>query len=208
MILCDTEILEEIEKGTIVIQPFDPKSMGTNSYDLHLGKTLATYVDEVLDMKKHNKVTYFEIPEEGYVLTPGMFYLGVTMEYTETHCHVPFLDGKSSSGRGSLTCHFTAGKGDVGFKNYWTLEISVAMPVRVYAGMPIAQIFYLTINHEKIRMTYDKKKSAKYNEVSPLPKESMMWMNFINDVENNIKDKAENNNVENTVEDYSEIEMD
>jgi hypothetical protein len=29
----------------------------------------------------------FEIPEEGYVLTPDKFYLGVTAEYTETHAH-------------------------------------------------------------------------------------------------------------------------
>jgi hypothetical protein len=37
---------------------------------------------------------------------------------------------------------------------------------------------YFTINHEKIGVMYDKKKSAKYNDVSALPKESMMWKNF------------------------------
>ena len=82
--------------------------------------------DETLDAKKHNKVTHFEIPDDGYVLQPGVLYLGVTEEYTETHAHVPFLEGKSSIGRLGIDIHATAGKGDVGFCNCWTLEISVS----------------------------------------------------------------------------------
>ena len=145
MILSDVEILKEMEKGTIKIEPFYPECMGTNSYDVHLGKTLAVYVDEELDAKKHNKIKKFEIPEEGYVLMPDKFYLGVTHEYTETHAHVPFLEGKSSVGRLGIDIHATAGKGDVGFCNYWTLEISVKQPVRVYAGMPIGQLIYFEV---------------------------------------------------------------
>ena len=41
MILSDTRILEEIEKGTIKIEPYDRDCLGSNSYDVHLGKTLA-----------------------------------------------------------------------------------------------------------------------------------------------------------------------
>jgi deoxycytidine triphosphate deaminase len=52
--------------------------------------------------KKHNEIVHFEIPEEGIVLLPHIFYLGVTLEYTETHSHVPFLEGKSSTGRLAL----------------------------------------------------------------------------------------------------------
>ena len=63
-----------------------------------LGKWLATYNEHILDAKKHNQIDYFEIPEEGFVLYPHIFYLGVTEEYTETHAHVPFLEGKSSTG--------------------------------------------------------------------------------------------------------------
>ena len=99
MILSDTRILEEIAKGTIVITPYNRDQLGSNSYDVHLGKWLATYVDAELDAKKHNTIEYFEIPEEGFVLQPRSFYLGVTEEYTETHAHVPFLEGKSSTGR-------------------------------------------------------------------------------------------------------------
>ena len=77
MILSDKEILKEMEKGTIKIEPFHPHCMGTNSYDVHLGKTLATYVDGELDAKKHNKIEKFEIPPEGYLLQPDVFYLAL-----------------------------------------------------------------------------------------------------------------------------------
>lgn len=176
MILSDKRILEEIEKGTIVIEPFDRKCLGTNSYDVHLGKHLATYKDDVLDAKKHNEIQHFEIPEEGFVLQPDALYLGVTLEYTESHAQVPFLEGKSSTGRLGIDIHATAGKGDVGFCNTWTLEISVAQPVRIYKGMPIGQLIYFVVDGE-IETMYNTKGSAKYNQKTVRPVESMMWKN-------------------------------
>lgn len=176
MILSDTRILEEIEKGTIIIEPFDRSGLGTNSYDVHLGKYLATYNSRVLDAKAHNEITHFEIPEEGYVLEPNTLYLGVTLEYTETHAHVPFLEGKSSTGRLGIDIHATAGKGDVGFCNTWTLEISVAQPVRIYAGMPIGQLIYFVVEGD-IETFYNSKGNAKYNRKTVRPVESMMWKN-------------------------------
>jgi dCTP deaminase len=176
MILSDKHILEEIEKGTIIIEPFKPECLGTNSYDVHLGKYLATYKDRVLDAKAHNKIEHFEIPKDGFVLQPGTLYLGVTLEYTETHAHVPFLEGKSSTGRLGIDIHATAGKGDVGFCNTWTLEISCAQPVRIYAGMPIGQLIYFVVDGN-IGNMYNTKNDAKYNNKTTKPVESMMWKN-------------------------------
>jgi dCTP deaminase len=177
VILTDQQIRAEMERGTIVVQPFDPGCLGTNSYDVHLGRYLATYDDAVLDARQHNKITTFELSaEDGFVLQPGILYLGVTEEYTETHAHVPFLEGKSSVGRLGIDIHATAGKGDVGFCNHWTLEISVSMPVRVYPGMPIGQLIYFGIQGD-VQTFYNRKQSAKYNERSDRPVESMMWKN-------------------------------
>ena len=176
MILSDKKIITAIENKEIVIEPYRPECLGTNSYDVHLGKWLATYNDMVIDAKKHNEVTHFEIPEEGFVLYPGTLYLGVTEEYTETHNSVPFLEGKSSVGRLGIDIHATAGKGDVGFCNYWTLEISVTHKVRVYAGMPIGQLIYFAVEGD-IKNYYNKKKNAKYNKKTDRPVESMMWKN-------------------------------
>jgi dCTP deaminase len=176
MILTDLRILEEIEKGTIKIEPYNRSDLGSNSYDVHLGKWLARYDDAVLDAKKHNTITYFEIPEEGFVLQPHEFYLGVTEEYTETHAHVPFLEGKSSTGRLGIDIHATAGKGDVGFCGNWTLEISVKQPVRIYKGMPIGQLIYFPVEGE-IAVKYNQKSNAKYSGQPNKPIESMMWKN-------------------------------
>jgi dCTP deaminase len=177
MILTDKGILAEIEKGTIVIEPYDREYLGTNSYDVHLSKYFATYDIHTLDAKKHNTITHFEIPEEGFVLQPGTLYLGSTLEYTETHAHVPFLEGKSSMGRLGIDIHATAGKGDVGFCNHWTLEISCIQPVRIYAGMPVGQLIYFVVDGD-IENAYNTKPNAKYNQRSPKPMESMMWKNF------------------------------
>lgn len=176
MILSDKRILEEIEAGSIIIEPFRRECLGTNSYDVHLGKYLATYKDRVLDAKVHNEIEHFEIPAEGFVLEPNTLYLGVTLEYTKTHKHVPFLEGKSSTGRLGIDIHATAGKGDVGFCNTWTLEISVAQPVRIYAGMPIGQLIYFAVEGD-IETFYSTKDNAKYNRKTTRPVESMMWKN-------------------------------
>lgn len=176
MILSDNRILEEIEKKTIKIQPYRRECLGSNSYDVHLGRHLATYKDTRLDAKKHNQIEHFEIPEEGYELLPGILYLGVTEEYTETHTHVPFLEGKSSTGRLGIDIHATAGKGDVGFCGNWTLEISCKIPVRVYRGMPIGQLIYFPVDGE-VQEKYGQKTSAKYSGQPDRPVESMMWKN-------------------------------
>ena len=176
MILTDKEILKLIETKDIVIEPYDRVCLGTNSYDVHLGKTLATYKNRVLDAKKHNEIEYFEIGEDGFELQPGVLYLGVTQEYTETHTTVPFLEGKSSIGRLGIDIHATAGKGDIGFCNTWTLEISCVQPVRVYAGMPVGQLIYFDVRGD-VENYYNKKQNAKYNERTLLPVESMMWKN-------------------------------
>lgn len=176
MILTDQQILAEIERGNIIIEPYDRTCLGTNSYDVHLGLYLATYRDAVLDARKHNEIEQFEIPTEGFVLQPGVLYLGVTEEYTESHAHVPFLEGKSSVGRLGIDIHATAGKGDIGFCNHWTLEISVSMPVRVYHGMPVGQLIYFTVQGN-VETFYNRKANAKYNDRTNRPVESMMWKN-------------------------------
>jgi len=197
MILSDKQILSEIEKGLIKIEPFDQAQLGTNSYDVRLGATLAIYADKVLDCAKENVVQYIPIPPEGYVLEPGILYLGSTVEYTESLGHVPLLEGCSSTGRYGLSIHATAGFGDVGFKNHWTLELSVVQPVRVYAGMIVGQLYWVTcgdpalyakediadglVHMNKIcgfLQTYDQKASAKYNTRNVLPQPSQMWKKF------------------------------
>ena len=177
MILSDAKIRAAMREGKIRIRPFRAGSLGTNSYDVHLGPYLSVYRGAALDARRPNRVKEFRIPREGFVLIPGQLYLGVTEEYTETHGYVPFLEGKSSLGRLGIDIHSTAGKGDEGFCNYWTLEMSVKLPVRVYAGMPVGQLIYFEISGP-VERSYSEKRSAKYRRVSAHPTPSRMYLNF------------------------------
>ena len=56
MILSDTRILEEIEKKTIIIEPYNQGMFGSNQLRCASGKYLAIYNDEILDAKKHNQL--------------------------------------------------------------------------------------------------------------------------------------------------------
>lgn len=174
MILSDGAILQARRAGQIVIKPFDMKSLGPNSYDVHLGEWIAQYKRTRIDAAKNNEVEYYKIPKSGYWLEPGRLYLGVTVERTETHNLVPWLDGTSSVGRLGIFIHATAGKGDAGFCGYWTLEISVTIPVKVYAGMVIGQISYFGMEGASIN-SYDRRKASSYSQQGPRPVPSKMY---------------------------------
>lgn len=143
--LSGEEILNQMEKGNIVIEPFDSECIDSNSYNLHLGDELVVYDADVLECKKPTNTKTIKIPEEGYILQPGELYLSRTAEYTETEHFVPVLYGRLSLAALGITIHVTAGFGDNGFKGTWTLEINCIRPVKIYKGMKICQICYFPI---------------------------------------------------------------
>lgn len=176
MILTAKKILDEIIRKNILIEPFREDSLGPNSYDIHLGRFMITYTDRILDVKERNNVEEITIPPEGYLLQPSTIYLGVSEEYIETSQHVPVLKGISSVARLGINVNSSSGIGSVGHNNTWTMEISVIQPVRVYHGMPVAQLIFYEVMGE-IDRSYHKMKNAKYVTRSLKPVESMMWKN-------------------------------
>lgn len=148
MIITGKEILRRQKAGDIVIDPFDESRLNPNSYNLSLSDELARYRGTSLDMAKESELETWRIPPGGWLMRPGTLYLARTAEYTETHNLVPMLEGRSSVGRLGLYIHVTAGFGDVGFRGYWTLELSCVQPIRIYAGVEIGQIYYHTVEGE------------------------------------------------------------
>ncbi len=188
--LVDRDILAAIDRGAIVIDPFDRACLGTNSYDVHLAPTLRMYTrghrqvrlvdgvavlyDEPLDTRAPRDTVDVPIPPGGFVLLPGYLYLASTVEHTESHEHLPILNGRSSLGRLGLSIHVTAGTGDVGFRGPWTMELFViGMPLRVHAGDPIGQLLWFTASSAPL-VPYGRKSSAKYNDAGPLPQPSKL----------------------------------
>lgn len=186
-VLVDKDIEAAIDRGEIIIDPFDRRSLGTNSYDVHLAPTLRVYKSErdfmgshdrrypeiPLDVRIPRETRDVSIPDGGFVLEPGELYLASTVERTESHEHVPMLNGRSSLGRLGLSIHVTAGTGDVGFRGTWTMELFVIKRLRIYAGIPIGQLLWLTASGAP-SVPYGKKSSAKYNDAGPLPQPSKL----------------------------------
>ncbi len=171
MILSGKEIQRHMGKD-IVIQPFDPKRLNPNSYNLSLHNELLVYENRLLDMKLPNPVKTLTIPESGLVLEPDKLYLGRTNEFTQTDRFVPMLEGRSSVGRLGLFIHVTAGFGDVGFAGYWTLEIFCVQPIRIYPNVEICQIYYHDIQGD-----YDLYQSGKYQNNTGI-QPSLLYRDF------------------------------
>ena len=171
MILSGKEIARHMGKE-IVIDPFDPKRLNPNSYNLSLHNELLVYTNRLLDMKVPNPVEKVVIPEQGLVLEPDRLYLGRTKEFTKTDRFVPMLEGRSSVGRLGLFIHVTAGFGDVGFAGYWTLEIFCVQPIRIYPDVELCQIYYHDIKGE-----YDLYQSGKYQNNTGI-QPSLLYRDF------------------------------
>lgn len=181
-LLSDKEIIKGIECGDIFISNFNPVKkyygdgkytgkLNPNGYNLTLNNTLKVYKKFPLDMKVNNETETIIIPEEGYVLQPGILYIGSVNEITGA-CpkYCPSLEGRSSYARLGLSIHKTSGFGDAGFNGVFTLEIDVIHPLRIYPNVDICQIVYHTIEGE----VKDPYKGKYQNTLEPTASRSYM----------------------------------
>ena len=168
MLLTANDIANEMRMGRIEITPFNQCQLGTNSYDVCLAPNLLRIVDDVLDLSLPYKTQEIILGLEGMYLYPDECYLGVTVERTKTPYHVPVYEGRSTMGRYFIQSHMTAGFGDIGFDNHWTLEITVKKPTKVYPFMRIGQIGFHTTSRQ-ISRQYSGHYSGGYSE-NPIPR--------------------------------------
>ena len=152
-ILSGKAIAQAVEDGSIRIDPYAPEQLNPASYDLTLGDDVVTYFGPAFntaDEWKNHRVAHdvadppnfqtSRILPSGIVVRPGVGYLLHTRERVSTDKYVPVLDGKSSIGRLFISVHQTAGYGDPGFDGQYTLELTTLYPIRLRAGMRVAQI--------------------------------------------------------------------
>lgn len=188
MILAGSAIREAMERGEIVISPFNPKNMGPNSYDVTLSPTLKVYdVNGCLDVRNPTPTMERIIPDSGLVLVPGILYLGATNEVAVSWKYAPMYDGRSSMGRIGLKSHITAGWGDrfFGFSlgpngerichnPVWVLEIEVTHPVRVYPNLRIGQVSFHEVRVAENADPNEDNYVGKYSRQTG-PQESLSW---------------------------------
>jgi dCTP deaminase len=153
MILSDRTIREQIEAGRIVIDPFDAACVQPSSVDLHVDAEFRVFRNNrypFIDVKQEQDLTELvEVkPDEAFILHPGEFVLGSTLERVAIPDDlVARLEGKSSLGRLGLLIHSTAGYVDPGWDGYLTLELSnvANLPITIYPGMKIGQISFFQL---------------------------------------------------------------
>ncbi len=150
-VLSDRDIRAALEAGRIRIDPYDPSCLQPSSVDLHLDRDFRVF--------RNNRYAYIDVREDQpdltelismtgddpFILHPGEFVLGQTLEWVELPDDlVARLEGKSSLGRLGLLIHSTAGYVDPGWKGTLTLELSnvANLPITLYWGMKIGQISF------------------------------------------------------------------
>jgi dCTP deaminase len=154
MILSDRDIREQISAGRITIDPFDPSCLQPSSVDLHVDDQFRVfansrypYIDVREEMPDLTELVQVK-PDEPFILHPGEFVLGSTLERVSIPDDlVARLEGKSSLGRLGLLIHSTAGYVDPGWDGYLTLELSnvANLPITLYPGMRIGQISFFQL---------------------------------------------------------------
>lgn len=126
MILTKKEILSEIKRKRIKIDPFDKTAIGPASIDLTLDNKLRVFntnkvIAEDIDYKK---ITEVKNIKSSYIIRPGELVLGITKEkitLPENICG--WLNSRSSYARIGLMSHITAPFIAPGIANKQVLEI-------------------------------------------------------------------------------------
>ncbi len=142
MILTGPEIIAMRKAGQLIIEPYSEELVDPNSYGFHLGGTLLQYHDEVVDPRVPAVTTEITIPEDGYVLHPGRFYLGHTLERIGGLKVSAELFANHSTAAMGMWVQTSAPLGHVGAVINWTLEICVAQSLRVYPYMRLGKICF------------------------------------------------------------------
>ena len=188
-VLSDHDIGASIGAGQIVIRPYDPADLQPSSVDLHLDRSFRVF--------RNNRYPYIDVrapqpdltemltiaDDEPFVLHPGEFVLGQTLEWVELpNDLVARLEGKSSLGRLGLLIHSTAGYVDPGWKGNLTLELSnvANLPIALYFGMKIGQISFFQMTSPVERPYGSKELGSKYQGQST-PTASAFYRDFEQD---------------------------
>ena len=187
MILSDRSIREALEAGRISIDPLDESCIQPSSVDLRLHHSFRVFRNHNLghiDVKRDlsDLTTLIRTSnDEPFILHPGEFVLGATLERVALPLDlVGRLEGKSSLGRLGLLIHSTAGFVDAGFEGQLTLELSnvANLPITLYHGMKIGQISFQEMTTPADTPYGSDDLGSKYmGQSGPVP--SRYWANFL-----------------------------
>jgi len=159
-VLSDGTISRLVGEGRIRIDPWDEGLVQPASVDLRLGDSFRVFHNfrtSAIDLRDPptNLTEQVTVQDgEPFIIHPGEFCLGRTLEYVELPDDiVARIEGKSSLGRLGLIVHATAGFCDPGWRGTLTLELNnlTRVPIKLYPGLPIAQLSFMTLDAPALR---------------------------------------------------------
>lgn len=150
MFLSDTDILKEIQSGTITLRPFDEARLQPASYDIQLGNKFVINEENITPFIDPARKIYAKTREitvkdgEEFILHPGVSVLGTSKEYFGSNDFLIQVGGKSSLARVGLMIHNTAGLINPGHFLHITFELCNLnnVPIILRPGMEIAQLTF------------------------------------------------------------------
>ncbi|MDQ2785153.1 MAG: dCTP deaminase [Chloroflexota bacterium] len=169
MLLSDRRIRQAMDAGDIVIEPFEPGNLGTNSYDVRLGEFYFEpnrNMQTVSFLSEEQTKRFWGEPIRAHdviAVRPGDTILAHTREIVGgRNGYTTSMRARSSIGRSCMSVCKCAGVGDVGYIARWTMEITnhshatIALPV----GLRVAQILFFEVGET------DKHYEGKYGQSS------------------------------------------
>ena len=186
MVLSDRTIRRLLDEGRIGIDPYAEELLQPSSVDVRVDKLFRVFrnsrypfIDVKQEMEELTELVEID-PEEAFILHPGEFVLGSTLErITLPDDLVARLEGKSSLGRLGLLIHSTAGFIDPGWDGHVTLELSnvANLPITIYYGMKIGQLSFVQLTEPAEHPYGTGSLGSKYQgQAGPTP--SRYWKNF------------------------------
>jgi dCTP deaminase len=186
VLLSDRDILAEIDKDRVQLDPFEPAMVQPSSIDVRLDRFFRVFenhkyphIDPAADQPDLTRMVEPEA-DEPFILHPGEFVLGSTYEVVTLPDDVAArLEGKSSLGRLGLLTHSTAGFIDPGFSGHVTLELSnvATLPIKLWPGMKIGQLCFFRLSSPSEHPYGSEKYGSRYQgQRGPTPSRS--FQNF------------------------------
>jgi dCTP deaminase len=175
MFLSNVDIKREIDKGNIIIKPYNEDNIQGASVDFRLGNKFL--IPKYYDSKSLKSVIeinedfpYEEFFSDRIIIMPHHFILGTTLEkLTLSNNLCARVDGKSRIGRKGLIVQ-TAGHIGPGFSGELTLELYNAnqVPVSIRYKQAICQVEFFrleTASTKPYKGDYQNKKNQKGNRI-------------------------------------------
>src|SRR5438477_1168759 len=185
MVLSDRTITRLLDEGRIEIDPYDPALLQPSSVDVRVDRYFRVFRNNLypyIDVKQAQEelTELVEIGDDPFVLHPGEFILGSTLERIRLPDDlVARLEGKSTLDMLILLIHSTSGFIDPGWNGHVTLELSnvANLPVTIYPEMKIGQISFVQLS-EPAETPYGTGEIGSKYQGQRGPTPSRYWQNF------------------------------